>query len=481
MCHVPATAPFELVSIDYLHLERSRGGYEYILVIIDSFTKFAQAYPTRNKSGKTAAEKIFNDFSLKFGFPAKIHHDQGKEFENQLFRQLQKYSGIGNSKTTPYHPQGNPAERFNRTLLSMLRTLDEDKKGNWSDYVNKVVHAYNCTTSEATGYSPFYMLFGRNPRLPIDLIFGLTNDKGCNSHQEYAQKWQQQMREAYDIASKNIQKSTARGKSYYDQKRQSAVLSPGDRVLVRNMSERGGPGKLRSYWENQIHIVVSQKGEGTPVYEVRPERGTGRIRILHRNMLMPCNALPLEDPAQRIGRSESHVKRKERQHAKTYETVVSSDEEEQHWAQRVGYCHHQSRKQDTNPTGTPEIPETVHQPEVGAEAEEVTLETPVQVLLDNDNGATSAIQPGEGADLPSDQETDLPDTQLRRSQRERRPKETLTYETLGQPVHRVVGAHTNPLYVNTLTPSFGHCNAPWLLPQMFGLPIVYPTLVPGYY
>ena len=98
------------------------------------------------------------------------------------------YSECKNTRAlqTPYHPQGNQAERFNCTSLSMLQTLDEEKKGNWSDYVGKVVHAYNCMTSEAMGYSPFYLLFGRKPRLPIYVIFGISEHDGCNSHEKYA-------------------------------------------------------------------------------------------------------------------------------------------------------------------------------------------------------------------------------------------------------------------------------------------------------
>ncbi|KAI5102914.1 hypothetical protein C0J45_6495, partial [Silurus meridionalis] len=284
---IQTTYPFQLVSIEFLHLETCKNGYEYILVVMDHFTRFAQAYATRNKSAKTVVQHVFGDFALKFGFPEKIHHDMGREFENHLMDQLQKTCGVRGSHTTPYHPMGNgQVERFNRTLLSMLRTLSDVEKADWKNSLSKVIHAYNCTRCEATGFSPYYLLFGRSPRLPIDLMFNLPLDEKQQNYADYVRNWQTRMQEATPTASKTANREAQRGKQYYDKRVHGVELWPGHRVLLRNLSERGGPGKLRSHWEDCVYTVISRKSPDSPVYEIKPEKG-GPSKIVHRNLLLP--------------------------------------------------------------------------------------------------------------------------------------------------------------------------------------------------
>lgn len=141
---------------------------------------------------------------------------------------------------TPYHPQGNgQVERFNRTLLSMLRTLEDKEKEDWKESLAKVVHSYNCTKNEATGYTPYYLIFGRSPRLPIDLLLNLKRDEAHGSYEDYVSHWKKRMQDAYQIAARIADKGAARGKAHYDRKVQGRDLQPGDWIPIRKPHSQG--------------------------------------------------------------------------------------------------------------------------------------------------------------------------------------------------------------------------------------------------
>ena len=166
-----ALRPLEVIAIDFTTLEKSDKGIENILVITDVFTKFSQAIPTRNQTAKCIATVLKNTWFDRFGLPRRIHSDQGRNFESAIIRELCEEHSIDKSRTTPYHPQGNGmVERFNRTLHNLLRTLSEEEKKAWPDHIATLLYAYNCILHATTGYSPYYMFFGREPLLPFDIL-----------------------------------------------------------------------------------------------------------------------------------------------------------------------------------------------------------------------------------------------------------------------------------------------------------------------
>lgn len=297
---IKSTYPLEMVSIDYMQLDRAKGGYEYALVCIDHFTRYVQVYATKNKSGLAAAEKLYNDFVLRFGFPERIHHDQGREFNNHLFSRLNKLAGIAQSRTTPYHPMGDgQTERANRTIISMLKTLSEAEKQNWPKHLQKLSFAYNATLCKSTGYSPHYLMFGRSARLPVDKIFGVEPNEGevkmQKSYAKYVADWTESMNQACLIAQKHAVASGKQNKSYYDKKVRGVEIIVGDKVLYKNR-EKGGTGKLRTFWEDMVYVVVN-KDEHNPVYTIKPVKGRGKVKRIHRNDIMRCNELLDKDLA----------------------------------------------------------------------------------------------------------------------------------------------------------------------------------------
>ena len=137
-------------------------------------------------------------------------------------------------------------------------------------------------------------MFGRKPRLPIDLIIpSPTATPERTTYQSCTDNWKEQMTQAFELASRHAnQRKTKDCDRANTKSPRSSVLFPGDRVLVRNMSERGGTGKLRSFWEEKVHTVLESFGEKPVLYKVQAENDSnGRTRNLHRNMLMLCDDL----------------------------------------------------------------------------------------------------------------------------------------------------------------------------------------------
>ena len=194
LVNIVTTYPLELVCMDYLTLEPAKG-VGNVLVITDHFTKYALAIATKNQTAKATAEVFHDEFISHFGIPTRIHSDQGACFESDIIKELCKITGMTKSRTTPYHPMGNPIpERFNRTLLNMLGTLEPEKKSDWKKYLPSLTYAYNCTKHETTKVSPHELMFGRKPRLPIDAMFDTPVQEVSQTTKEYVEQLKKRMK-----------------------------------------------------------------------------------------------------------------------------------------------------------------------------------------------------------------------------------------------------------------------------------------------
>ena len=340
---IVSNGPLDLVCIDFLSMEPDSKGISNVLVITDHFTRYAQAFPSKNQKALTVAKILVEKYFVHYGLPTRIHSDQGRDFESRLIKELLKIMGIRKSRTTPYHPQGDPQpERFNRTLLSMLGTLNQEKKRQWSQHVVHLVHAYNSTTSDATGYSPYFLMFGREARLPVDLCFGTQpDDKGERQHSSYVTKLKQDLQKAYQLAEEASNKSHLRNKKAYDKRVRCQNLETGDRVLLKNLAFTG-KHKLQNRW-CEIPYVVTEKMPNLPVYKLKPENGKGKLKTLHRDHLLPIGELvrmPELDKDEELPskpRTRAQVRSKSKTSDHSVQQESESSESELEYPQRRSY------------------------------------------------------------------------------------------------------------------------------------------------
>ena len=168
------SGPGELLHVDFTSIEETVPLKEdpvihIVLVLQDHFSKYIVVYVMKNQTACTATETLRNGYFGLFGAPAYLVSDQGKAFTGHVITHLCELYGVQKLRTSPYHAQTNgQVERMNQTIIRMIGKLEEDRKACWSKHLPELLLAYNAKCSAVTGYSPYYLLFGRRPRIPVD-------------------------------------------------------------------------------------------------------------------------------------------------------------------------------------------------------------------------------------------------------------------------------------------------------------------------
>ena len=255
-----AGEPLERVAIDILGpLPTSNDGNKYIMIVVDYFTKWAEAYAIPNQEASTVAAKLVYEFIAKLGCPRQIHTDQGRNFESKLFKQICQLLDIDKTRTTPFHPQSDGlVERFNRTLENMLSLYVADNQKDWDQYLQLMMMAYRATPQGSSQCSPNLLMLGREVELPIDLMIGRPPGDENSDHDEsdYVIKLRQKLESAHEYARYHLQKSANRQKRNYDHRVQSDRLSVGDFVWLYSPAKRKGISpKLQCKWTGPFLII----------------------------------------------------------------------------------------------------------------------------------------------------------------------------------------------------------------------------------
>ena len=256
----------------------------------DHFSKYVVAYVVKDQTAHTATETLRNGYFCLFSAPAYLISDQGKGFMGHLITNLCELYGVQKLRTLPYHAQTNgQVEWMNQTIICMIGKLEQDKKACWSEHLPEMLSAYNGTHSAVTGYSPYFLLFGRKARMPVDYLFPTLHDSPHQTKMEVSVvAMQKRLKEAFTVARHLTSQEAAKQQCYYDRKAGAVALQPGDVVMVC-IDGFVGKRMVKDWWEDGGFIVESQL-EDWPVYKVRclttDAKQKPKYRILHRNHLL---------------------------------------------------------------------------------------------------------------------------------------------------------------------------------------------------
>ncbi|KAG1545355.1 hypothetical protein G6F49_010818 [Rhizopus delemar] len=288
--------PFDRIALDVKHVQAARSGNRYIIAGIDYLTKYVEARPIRFQTASEIALFLYEEIICRHGCPTIIVSDNGKPFVSKLIQQVCRNFSIIHKTTTPYNPQSNGLiERFNRTLGQILQKRTKDEKDDWDLYLPAALFAYRTIKQESTKSTPFFLLYGYEPKTPFDIdhhVFERNSPKfdAILRHRTIHQI--HNLNKIRKTAVQNIQRAQESQKKQIENKilDERKELKPpfklGDIVLIyRDYLSTSWSAKLQDKWEGPF-VVQHILGKGTYHIKNMDPHDT-KLRRIHGNRMKP--------------------------------------------------------------------------------------------------------------------------------------------------------------------------------------------------
>ena len=255
----------DLVQFDHLKLCKTTSGNNGLLVIIDHFTKFAEAIPCAHDEydAQTTAKIILNKWFARHGTPARMQSDNATNFTAEIAQELMKASQVTKVTSTPAHPRGNGlVERQNRTLLTLLRVYTSRRMLDWDEHIDGVLGAYNSTRHATTGFSPYMLQHGAEKSIPLSFIYPEFAAREFESKEEFVEHLLARQQEIHELVRRNTHQAQVRQKQKFDRHLKAKAHAVGDAVWVFcHIIPKGGTRKLLRAWRGPHKVTdVLQDG-----------------------------------------------------------------------------------------------------------------------------------------------------------------------------------------------------------------------------
>ena len=285
-------APMERVAVDVAGpFPVSSSGNRYIVVAIDYFSKWPEAFAVPNQEAATVARVLVDGFFCRFGMPEELHSDQGRNFESALFRECCQLLGIRKTRTTPLHPESDGmVERFNRTLVQEMAKRCRHGQSDWDLFIPTILMAYRSAEHESTGYTPAQLMIGQELRMPLDLLFEKPPDTQECTTTEFVRAQRDRMRIIRAQVENNLRIAASTMKRRTDVKATSLQpLEENDQVWLYNPKRKKGQSpKLSSSWDGPYRIV---KRLSAVTYRIQKHKHAA-CKVVHFNRLWKIGGPP---------------------------------------------------------------------------------------------------------------------------------------------------------------------------------------------